>query len=137
MQELVAWTQRAIVWCIMHHLIHHNFWSSFNVYCVMQLHNFMNFVDNWLEELKEWVSTRKCDFFIKVLLIDTIPLPPPPCWTWTKYIFGQINMDMSTKIETKSLINGPSNYMMINFFNLLIWNIYSKSWYTSRYEDRQ
>jgi hypothetical protein len=43
----------------------------------------MNFVDNWLEELREWVSTRKCDFFLMVLLIDIIPLPPSlsPCPT--------------------------------------------------------
>ncbi len=137
MQELVAWIQDAIVWCIMHHLIHHNFWSSFNVYWFV----LCNYTISWtlltIGLLKEWVSTRKCDCFFKVLLIDTIPFPPPPCWTWTKYIFGQINLDMSTKIETKSLINDPSNYMVIIFFNLLIWNIYSKSWYTSRYEDRQ
>jgi hypothetical protein len=131
---LVAWIQHAIVWCITHHLIHHKFWSSFNVYCVVQLHNFMNFVDNWLEELREWVSTRKCEIFLMVLLIDIIP--PSPCPTWTKYIFGQINLDMSTKIKTKSLTNGPSNYMMITNFNLLIWNIYFKSGYTSRYEGR-
>jgi hypothetical protein len=128
---LVAWIQHAIVWCSTHHFIHHNFWSSFNVYCVVQLHNFMNFVDNWLEELVE----ENVIFFNGTFDWHNLR-PPCPCPTWTKYIFRRINLDMSTKIKTKSLTNGPSNYMVIKNFNLLIWNIYFKSWYTSRYEDR-
>ncbi len=95
--------------------------------------NFMNFVDNWLEELREWVSTRKCYIFNGSFDWNNPPPPfPLPLSNLNKVHFRTNQFGHVHKDRNQVLNQWTIQLYGDKIFNLLIWNIYFKSWCTSR-----